>query len=192
MRIDDPWYDTLASGRGEGCGGPPSPDPGAGSARARPGAGGDARAAARTTACLAVHRGAAFREARRRHRRFVLTAAACLLTCHLAYAVASATVPDLMARTPGGGPLTVGTLAALAQPVVALVVVRAHLGHARLYRDGTALELRWYAQDLAHSASAGTGGVGGLGGVGGSFGAWDAEAAREATAVCEDPGEPAR
>ncbi|MTE21352.1 DUF485 domain-containing protein [Streptomyces sp. TRM43335] len=156
MRIDDPWHDTLASGRGEGDGGLPAPGPGVETARTRSNGGAgshaDARAAARTAARLAVHRSAAFEEMRRRHRRFVLPAAGCLLLGHLAYAVASVAAPGLMARAPGGGPLTVGTLAALAQPVIALVVVRAYLGHARLHRDGTALELRWYAQDLARSA----------------------------------------
>lgn len=152
MRIDDPWYDTLASDRDGGRGGPPEPGTDGGPALSA-----DPRAAGRV-ARLAVHRSTAFREVRRRHRRFVLPAAACLLACQLAHAVAFAAAPGLMARTPGGGPLTVGMAAALAQPAAALVAVRAYLGHARLHRDAAALELRWYTRDQAHQA-AGAGAV---------------------------------
>ncbi|MDG9703455.1 DUF485 domain-containing protein [Streptomyces sp. DH37] len=146
MRIDDPWYDTLASGWGEEHDGPAAPAP----RPPAPGAG--APADTRTAAFLAVHRSAAFQEARRRHRRFVLPACAAFLACQLAYAVAVGAAPGLLDRPLGGGPFTVGTAAFLAQLAAVSLPAWAYARHARLYRDGTALELRWHTQDLARTA----------------------------------------
>ncbi|MEE1940914.1 DUF485 domain-containing protein [Streptomyces sp. TRM 70361] len=145
MRIDDPWYDALASGWGERY--EPAP-PAAPPAGERPGTGPDAHAAA----WLAVHRGAPFRELRRRHRRSVLATAAAFLPLHLAYAATAVTAPGLMARPLDGGPLTVGVLAWLVQFAAVLVPAGAYARHARLYRDGTALELRWQTEELLRAA----------------------------------------
>ena len=154
MRIDDPWYDTLASGRGgrhDECAPPAVPAPG------RPEAGTAGRDA-HATARLAVHRSAAFQEVRRRHRRFVLPAGAVFLAWYLAYVVTATAAPGLMGRPLGGGPFTVGVLAGLTQFATAFLLAWAYARHARLHRDRTAFELRWHAQDLARTADGGDGG----------------------------------
>ncbi|PJF02030.1 DUF485 domain-containing protein [Streptomyces carminius] len=145
MRIDDPWYDALASGWGERH--EPAP-PAVPSTGERPGTGPDTH----TATWLAVHRGAPFRELRRRHRRSVLATAAAFLPLHLAYALTAATAPGLLARPLGGGPLTVGALAWFVQFAAVLVPTGAYARHARLYRDGTALELRWQTEELLRAA----------------------------------------
>ncbi|MYT24509.1 DUF485 domain-containing protein, partial [Streptomyces sp. SID7760] len=67
IRLDDPWYDALAVGWGEGEGGePPPPRPAAGG-RAAPGA---------SDIYLEVQRSAAFQEVRSRYRGFVVPATA--------------------------------------------------------------------------------------------------------------------
>ncbi|MFH0242038.1 DUF485 domain-containing protein [Streptomyces sp. HK10] len=125
MRIEDPWYDTLASGWGE--------ERGATAARfprwAAPGA------AAAPAARLARPHEAAFRGTRR-HRRLVLSAVAALLACHLAYLVAATAVPAVTVRTLGGGPVTVGTAAGFAQFAAVCLVCRAYARHTRPHRGG--------------------------------------------------------
>lgn len=135
MRIDDPWYDVLASGRRERCDGPATsgPEPS--------GTGADAPAAGR----LAAHHGTAFREARRR-RRSALPTAAVLLWC-LVCPVAVAVAPDLLGRPPVDGPLTVGLLVGIAQLPVALLAARAYTRPVRPERDGTTLEPRRCVRD---------------------------------------------
>ncbi|GAA2448653.1 DUF485 domain-containing protein [Streptomyces macrosporus] len=149
MRIDDPWHDVLASGWGGRHDEPATPVP------ERSGIGTDAHTAAR----LAVHRSAAFQEMRRRHRRFVLPAAAAFLAWYLAYAITATTAPGLLGRPLGDGPFTVGMLAGLTQFALVFLWVWAYARHARLHRDRTALELRWHVQDLARGPGGEQGGA---------------------------------
>ncbi|MFP8959415.1 DUF485 domain-containing protein [Streptomyces nanhaiensis] len=127
MRIDDPWHDTLASGWEGECGAAAAPFPG----RAAPGT------AAAGAARLTRSRGATPRGTRsRRHRRLVLSAGAALLACHLAYLVAVTAVPGVTGRVLGGGPVTAGTAAGLAQFAAVCLLVRAYARHTRPRRDG--------------------------------------------------------
>ncbi|CAL9542858.1 hypothetical protein SUDANB106_04291 [Streptomyces sp. enrichment culture] len=126
MRIDDPWHDTLASGWGEEHGATAAPFP----RRAAPGT------AAATAARLTRPRGAALRGTRGRHRRLVLSAGAALLACHLAYLVAVTAVPAAAGRTLGGGPVTAGTAAGLAQFAAVCLLVWAYARHTRPRGDG--------------------------------------------------------
>ncbi|GAA2399054.1 hypothetical protein GCM10010420_26760 [Streptomyces glaucosporus] len=116
MRIDDPWYDAFASGRD---GRPEDP---AGTVPERPGAGPEDRTGARAAP--------SGRTARRR-RRFALPAAVAFLVWCPAYAVTATAAPDLMGRPLGGGPLTVGFLAGLAQFSAVSLLARAYVRHTR-------------------------------------------------------------
>ncbi|MFD8158309.1 DUF485 domain-containing protein [Streptomyces malaysiensis] len=132
-RLEDPWYDALASGWGE------ADDTDSGPRRARP-------PAAREV-YTEVHGSAAFQEVRRRYRRFAFPAAAAFLIWYLAYVVAATTAPDLMAR-PVAGALNVAMVAGLAQFATTFLLAWAYARHARLRRDRVALELRWVTQEM--------------------------------------------
>ncbi|WP_037685337.1 DUF485 domain-containing protein [Streptomyces aureocirculatus] len=132
--LRDPWYDELASGWGEpdGTGAPTTP--------AVP-----AQAAAQRSAAdiyLEVQASAAFQEVRRRYRRFVIPAVAAFFAWYIAYVVAATAAPGLMAR-PVGGAVNVAMVAGLAQFATTFLLTWAYARHARLRRDGAALDLRW-------------------------------------------------
>ncbi|QDL70378.1 DUF485 domain-containing protein [Streptomyces malaysiensis subsp. malaysiensis] len=132
-RLEDPWYDALASGWGE------ADDTDSGPCRTRP-------PAAREV-YTEVHGSAAFQEVRWRYRRFAFPAAAAFLIWYLAYVVAATTAPDLMAR-PVVGALNVAMVAGLAQFATTFLLAWAYARHARLRRDRVALELRWVTQEM--------------------------------------------
>ncbi|MFJ4972130.1 DUF485 domain-containing protein [Streptomyces sp. NPDC088755] len=141
MRLDDPWYEAPAAGRGEADGatgtvadGPPRP----GEPRPAPSA---------AEIYLEVHRSPAFREVRRRYRRFVVPAALAFLLWYLAYVVAATTAPALMAR-PVVGAVNVAMLAGLGQFLTTFLLTWAYARHARLRRDRAALDLRWDTQEM--------------------------------------------
>ncbi|MFG2628812.1 DUF485 domain-containing protein [Streptomyces sp. NPDC048473] len=141
MRLDDPWYDALASGWGEldGTGsfapaGPPGP------AEPQPG-----HSAA--DIYLEVQRSEAFQEVRRRYRRFVIPATLAFLVWYLAYVVAAITAPGLMAR-PVAGAVNVAMVAGLGQFLTTFLLTGAYARHARLRRDRAALDLRWETQEM--------------------------------------------
>ncbi|MEU7552304.1 DUF485 domain-containing protein [Streptomyces sp. NPDC044571] len=131
IRLDDPWYDALAVGWGEG---EDAPVP-------RPATGG--RAAPGTSEIyLEVQRSAAFQEVRSRYRRFVLPATACFFLWYVAYVIAATAAPGLMAR-PVAGAVNVALLAGLGQFLSTFLLTWAYARHARLRRDRAALDLRW-------------------------------------------------
>ncbi|WP_435242123.1 DUF485 domain-containing protein [Streptomyces cucumeris] len=132
-RLDDPWYDALASGWGE---------PDATDSRPR-----RVSPPAAEDVYTEVHGSAAFQEVRRRYRRFVFPAAAAFLLWYLVYVVAATTAPDLMAR-PVVGALNVAMVAGLAQFATTFLLTWAYARHARLRRDRVALELRWVTQEM--------------------------------------------
>jgi uncharacterized membrane protein (DUF485 family) len=139
--FDDPWYDASAPGWGrpdgtEGVapGGPPGPV-------AAPS---DHSAA---DIYLEVHRSEAFREVRRRYRRFVVPTAAAFLLWYFTYVITATTAHDLMAR-PVAGAVNVAMVAGLGQFVTTFLVTWAYARHARLRRDRAALELRWDTQEM--------------------------------------------
>lgn len=145
VRIDDPWYDALASGWGEldGAGrfapaGPPGP--------AAPHRGNRA-----AEIYLEVQRSEAFQEVRRRYRRFVLPATLAFLTWYLAYVVVAITEPGLMSR-PVAGAVNVAMVAGLGQFLTTFLLTWAYVRHARLRRDRAALELRWETQEMTREA----------------------------------------
>ncbi|MBW1600821.1 DUF485 domain-containing protein [Streptomyces sp. JJ66] len=107
---------------------------------------------ARAAVYLAVHRSSAFQQVRRRHRGFVFPVTAAFLLWYLAYIVTATTLPGLMARPVGGGPVNIGMLAGLAQFLTTAVVTCAYAWHARLRRDRLALELRWETQQRTREA----------------------------------------
>ncbi|WP_445330616.1 DUF485 domain-containing protein [Streptomyces sp. GSL17-111] len=107
---------------------------------------------ARAAVYVAVHRSAAFREVRRRHRRFVFPATALFLAWYLAYLVAATSAPELMSTPVGGGPVNVGLLAGLGQFLTTALLTCAYAWHARLRRDRAALDLRWETQQLTREA----------------------------------------
>ncbi|MFJ1695996.1 DUF485 domain-containing protein [Streptomyces sp. NPDC088252] len=140
-RLDDPWYDESASGRGElnGAGGfapagPPGP--------ANPRCGHSA-----ADIYLEVQHSEAFREVRRRYRRFVVPATLAFLVWYLAYVVVATTEPGLMAR-PVVGAVNVAMVAGLGQFLSTFLLTGAYARHARLRRDRVALELRWETQEM--------------------------------------------
>ncbi|MEU5212915.1 DUF485 domain-containing protein [Streptomyces sp. NPDC020742] len=141
--LDDPWYDTLASGWGEHDG---TADPVGGPVSA-PEAPPAARPAAYDEVYLAVQRSGAFQEVRRRYRRFVVPATVAFLAWYLAYVIASVAAPGLMAR-PVAGALNVALLAGLGQFVTTFLLTWAYARHARLRRDRAALDIRWETQEL--------------------------------------------
>ncbi|MGW2413875.1 DUF485 domain-containing protein [Streptomyces tubercidicus] len=145
LRLDDPWYDALASGWGElgaaaettgGWGGtqppPPVPEP---------------QYAPYDEVYLAVQRSAAFQEVRRRYRRFVLPGTVVFLGWYLAYVIAATAAPGLMAHRVAGA-LNVAMLAGLGQFATTFLLTWAYARHARLRRDSAALDIRWETQEL--------------------------------------------
>ncbi|MFE2209421.1 DUF485 domain-containing protein [Streptomyces rubiginosohelvolus] len=141
MRLDDPWDDVPAPGRGDqdGTGGAAVLD-------ASGVAGSDPRPSA-ADIYLEVHRSDAFREVRRRYRRFVAPAALAFLLWYLAYVVAATTAPALMAR-PVAGAVNVALVAGLGQFLTTFLLTWAYARHARLRRDRAALDLRWDTQEM--------------------------------------------
>ncbi|MGW3297857.1 hypothetical protein AMK23_21170 [Streptomyces sp. CB02130] len=141
MRLDDPWDDVPAPGRGDqdGTGGAAVLD-------ASGLAGSDPRPSA-ADIYLEVHRSDAFREVRRRYRRFVAPAALAFLLWYLAYVVAATTAPALMAR-PVAGAVNVALVAGLGQFLTTFLLTWAYARHARLRRDRAALDLRWDTQEM--------------------------------------------
>ncbi|MGW8954358.1 DUF485 domain-containing protein [Streptomyces sp. NPDC055709] len=140
VRIDDPWYDALASGWGEldGAGGPGPAAPqaaGAGEHRHRA-----------SDIYLEVHRSAAFQEVRSRYRRFVVPATLAFFAWYVAYVVAATAAPGLMAR-PVAGAVNVALVAGLGQFLSTFLLTWAYARHARLRRDRAALDLRWTVFD---------------------------------------------
>ncbi|MGC5563722.1 DUF485 domain-containing protein [Streptomyces sp. FR-108] len=149
VRIDDPWYDALASGWGEldGTGAPaPSVPPARGERE---------DLSARTADIyLEVQRSAAFQEVRSRYRRFVIPAVAVFFTWYVAYVVTATTAPDLMAR-PVAGAVNVAMVAGLGQFLTTFLFTWAYARHARLRRDRAALDLRWDTQELTRGVTGG-------------------------------------
>ncbi|MFE9256804.1 DUF485 domain-containing protein [Streptomyces sp. NPDC006879] len=137
IRLDDPWYDALAAGWGEGgtsdllppIDGAPLPDAGESTGRA-------------ADIYLEVHRSAAFQEVRSRYRRFVVPASLAFFAWYVAYVVAATAAPGLMAR-PVIGVVNVALLAGLGQFLSTFVLTWAYAHHARVRRDRAALDLRW-------------------------------------------------
>ncbi|MET8681226.1 DUF485 domain-containing protein [Streptomyces sp. NPDC004647] len=163
IRLDDPWYDVIASGWEASAGESaapgvrvpppdvhvPAPDPSSGPWPGSAAAAGDrvtgAGAAGSPSAAevyLEVHRSAAFREVRSRYRRFVLPASIIFLVWYFAYVIAATAAPGLMAR-PVSGALNVAMVAGLAQFATTFLLTYAYARHARLRRDRPALDLRW-------------------------------------------------
>ncbi|MFG3260273.1 DUF485 domain-containing protein [Streptomyces sp. NPDC048172] len=156
MRIEDPWYDALASGREapparlpeSRNGQSPAPEAHEAAPAATPGP------AAQEAVYLTVQRSAAFQQVRRRYRRFALPATVAFLVWYLAYVTAATCAPGLMAR-PVAGVLNVAMAAGLAQFATTFLLTWAYARHARLRRDRLALELRWETQDMARTAAHG-------------------------------------
>ncbi|MEV0025515.1 DUF485 domain-containing protein [Streptomyces atroolivaceus] len=144
MRLDDPWYEAPGGGRGEPDGAVALADHG----RIRSG---ERQGPSAAEIYLEVQSSPAFREVRRRYRRFVVPAAAAFLLWYLAYVVAATTAHDLMAR-PVAGALNVAMLAGLGQFLTTFLLTWAYARHARLHRDRAALELRWETQEMTRGA----------------------------------------
>ncbi|MGP3979362.1 DUF485 domain-containing protein [Streptomyces sp. 8N114] len=145
MRIDDPWYDALATGGPEPHRIPPGPPP----RQRRP------VTPVAYDVYAVVQRSAAFQQIRRRHRRFVLPVSAAFLLWYLGYLVLAVSAPGLMAR-PVAGVLNVGMAAGLGQFVTTFLLTWLYARHARRRRDRPALELRWQTQEMTRGkASAG-------------------------------------
>ncbi|MDQ1007872.1 uncharacterized membrane protein (DUF485 family) [Streptomyces sp. V4I23] len=146
VRVEDPWYDTPASGWGDvdGTGGRvPVTSP----ASAQQGETGPSAA----EIYLEVQRSAAFQEVRRRYRRFVVPASLAFLLWYLAYVVAATTAPEFMAR-PVAGAVNVAMVAGLGQFLTTFLLTWAYACHAGRRRDGAALELRWDTQEMTRGA----------------------------------------
>ncbi|MFD7442740.1 DUF485 domain-containing protein [Streptomyces sp. NPDC059909] len=143
VRLDDPWYDALASGWGEldGTGVPATPAPET--------AGGEPRHSA-TDIYQEVQRSAAFQEVRSRYRRFVVPATAAFFVWYVAYVVAAIAAPGVMAR-PVAGAVNVAMVAGLGQFLSTFLLTWAYARHARLRRDRDALDLRWTVFDRTRS-----------------------------------------
>ncbi|MFE2944522.1 DUF485 domain-containing protein [Streptomyces sp. NPDC059255] len=173
VRLDDPWYDALASDWGDPDG--TGTDPAAGGAPpgagARPGPGGEA-AGGRPVGDIyrEVQRGAAFREVRGRYRRFVVPATLAFFVWYVAYVVAATAAPGLMAR-PVAGAVNVAMAAGLGQFLSTFLLTWAYTRHARLHRDRAALELRWAVFDRERAGEAGTSGASGTNGASRAAGA---------------------
>ncbi|SCK50078.1 DUF485 domain-containing protein [Streptomyces sp. WMMB 322] len=171
MRTDDPWYDALASGPGDhdappaatAATLPPRSDDartGAGEG-ARTGDGQPAncedgpetREAHAAAVYVAVQRSEAFQQVRRRYRRFVAPVSVAFLAWYLAYLVTATAAPELMSR-PLAGVFNVAMAAGLAQFASTFLLTWAYVRHARLRRDGLALDLRWETEDMARAYTA--------------------------------------
>ncbi|MFJ6016007.1 DUF485 domain-containing protein [Streptomyces sp. NPDC092952] len=145
MRLDDPWYDALASGWGE-------PDGVAGAAHAgAPGAADPRRALSAAEIYVEVQRSEAFQEVRRRYRRFVVPATLAFFLWYLVYVVAAVAAPGLMDR-PVVGAVNVAMLAGIGQFLTTFLLTWAYARHARLRRDRAALDLRWQTQEMTRGA----------------------------------------
>ncbi|MEV6317691.1 DUF485 domain-containing protein [Streptomyces sp. NPDC051776] len=140
IRLDDPWYDAIASGWCEPAHEFPPGGAQASAARPRPESAADVY--------LAVQQSPAFREVRSRYRRFVIPASVAFLTWYFTYVIAATAAPGLMARPVAGGPLNVAMVAGLAQFVTTFLLTFAYARQARLRRDRAALDLRWETQEL--------------------------------------------
>ncbi|MGW1227716.1 DUF485 domain-containing protein [Streptomyces sp. NPDC002530] len=140
-RLDDPWDDATASGWGEteGSGGAA---PGRVPGPAAPGRGPSA-----AEIYLEVQRSEAFREVRRRYRRFVVPATLAFLVWYLAYVVTAVTTPGLMDRQVVGA-VNVAMVVGLGQFLTTFLLTGAYARHARLRRDRAALDLRWDTQEM--------------------------------------------
>ncbi|MEW2416672.1 DUF485 domain-containing protein [Streptomyces sp. NPDC046866] len=165
IRLDDPWYDALAVGwgEGEGGGGDAAP-PHAAAGRSAPGNPHGTAAGDRPTRAdiyLEVQRSAAFQEVRSRYRGFVVPATAGFLLWYVAYVVAATAAPGVMAR-PVAGAVNVALLAGLGQFLSTFVLTWAYARHARRRRDRAALDLRWtvFEQERGRGAGAGAGEAG--------------------------------
>lgn len=141
MSFDDPWYDALASGWGEG-------DGGGGASSVVPGVRGAG------DVYVEVQRSAAFQEVRRRYRRFVIPGVAVFLSWYVGYVVAATSAPGLMAR-PVLGAVNVAMLAGLGQFLTTFLFTWAYARQARLRRDRAALDLRWDTQELTRGVAGG-------------------------------------
>lgn len=162
LRLDDPWYAELASGRGERHQGDTERQLGSVAAG---GADTDAVEASgglrvgvpvydeKAAIYLAVQRGDAFQEVRRSHRRFVFPATVAFLAWYLLYIVTVTAAPEAMARPVGEGPFNVGMLAGLGQFLTTGLLTWAYVRHARTRRDRAAFELRWETQLRTRGAS---------------------------------------
>ncbi|MEV0372340.1 DUF485 domain-containing protein [Streptomyces sp. NPDC050636] len=144
-RLDDPWYDALASGWGELN---DTADESGERERTRahlqvP----EPRSASHDEVYLAVQKSAAFQEVRRRYRRFVVPATAAFLAWYLAYVIAATVAPDFMAHRVAGA-LNVAMLAGLGQFATTFLFTWAYARHARLRRDRVALDICWETQEL--------------------------------------------
>ncbi len=159
MSHDDPWYDALASGWGEGVGSGTGAPAAVRTPTARvavvPAARGPEGAVPAADVYLQVQRSAAFQEVRSRYRRFVVPAVVVFCAWYVAYVVTATTAPDLMAR-PVAGAVNVGLLAGLGQFLTTFLLTWAYARHARLRRDRAALELRWDTQELARGLGGGS------------------------------------
>ncbi|MFC8276608.1 DUF485 domain-containing protein [Streptomyces sp. NPDC057271] len=163
MRIDDPWYDALASGWGESADTETAETPTAKAEQgsAQTGAVPRQQQGNRGAAdiYLEVQRSPAFQEVRSRYRRFVIPAALAFLIWYLAYVVAATAAPGLMAR-PVLGSVNVAMLAGLGQFLTTFLLTWAYARHARLRRDRAALELRWTVFDETRAQESARGGRG--------------------------------
>ncbi|AWI31392.1 DUF485 domain-containing protein [Streptomyces tirandamycinicus] len=140
VRIDDPWYDALASGWGEPGGADDSVPP------APPAAAAGGHGHRTSDIYLEVHRSAAFQEVRSRYRRFVVPATTAFFIWYVAYVITATAAPALMAR-PVIGAVNVAMVAGLGQFLSTFLLTWAYARHARLRRDRAALDLRWAVFD---------------------------------------------
>lgn len=154
VRIDDPWYDALASGWGE----PGGADETAPPAPPAAGAGGHRHRA--SDIYLEVHRSAAFQEVRSRYRRFVVPATTAFFIWYVAYVITATAAPALMAR-PVIGAVNVAMVAGLGQFLSTFLLTWAYARHARLRRDRAALDLRWAVFDRTRDTQPALGDDGG-------------------------------
>ncbi|WP_254878841.1 DUF485 domain-containing protein [Streptomyces sp. NA04227] len=138
VRLEDPWFEALASGWEEpdktvGAEQPGVPQPRASECSA-------------SSIYLDVQHSAAFREVRSRYRRFVIPAVIAFFLWYVAYVVAATTAPELMAR-PVVGVVNIAMFAGLGQFLTTFLLTWAYARHARLRRDRAALDLRWDTQE---------------------------------------------
>ncbi|WP_329123986.1 DUF485 domain-containing protein [Streptomyces sp. NBC_01465] len=141
VRLDDPWYDALASGWGE------LHEAGSGIPAAVPAQKSSEPGRSAADIYLEVQSSAAFQEVRSRYRRFVVPAALAFLAWYVAYVVTATTAPGFMAR-PVAGAVNVAMVAGLGQFLTTFLLTWAYARHARLRRDRAALDLRWDTQEL--------------------------------------------
>ncbi|MFJ8751416.1 DUF485 domain-containing protein [Streptomyces sp. NPDC102441] len=145
MRLDDPWYEASGTAWGESDGAG-AIVPGGWS---RPVEG---RGHSAAEIYLEVQNSPAFREVRRRYRRFVVPAVVAFLLWYLAYVIAATTAHELMAR-PVVGVVNVAMVAGLGQFLTTFLLTWAYARHARLHRDRAALDLRWETQEMTRGIS---------------------------------------